>query len=387
MSMKKQILFFLLVVAFLPSLVFAQKKLNLNLVNRFPLDSVSYDQGRVKYQITGDTIYYEKMSNGILTIYRKISSQGNSAPIFRYKISKKQYFLDFAVYKNQIYILAYYHQLMSFTLKSSAKIVTEEDTNHSISLHFYYDRVYVTDGKIVLTKCYNNAVKNKEDKIYCPYLVLATQDLSPIIENKLQHDAIGLTHLSGVSYYDINYGKILFTDGLSNTAYIYNLQSKKPIASIGNGELLNKGIDSLPFSTKILYNTNGKGVVLKLIKLSKKINFIQYGAFLNDSTVFLVEEIKSKKNVRKRILSFYQKNRNEGKWKFIGKKKFRNKKDFSKSYGIFHFYSANISVTDNKVCFPEMYVPKSKDNVTKIKSYIKNEENPIFCIYEYKITL
>lgn len=374
-------------MVFLPSLLLSQKSLDIQYDTKTPLDSIEYDGDIIKYKIDGNNLYYAGIKGNDLLIYNSRPLQ-NDKLIFRFQLREEgKYFLDFVIEEESNLYLLFQKELFYFKLKDDQLVYQLAESYKNQSFDTNFSNIYRTNNKVVLTNCYNHAVDEEDDK--CPYLVLDKENLSKIKQENLPHDAIGLTHIPSY-FYDVNYGKILFINTLKKQAFVYNLDDDSSVYTIGDGQLLNEGVEKLPFSTHIVPYTNAKDVVRNVSIYSKTINYIEGGFFLNDTTLFLVEKTKSKKISSKRILHFYRYDKNKDEWNFYISKSFKNKKH-SKKYKMLQFYySTGIQIKDNKLYFCELYLPKESINPFKINRYLSdifNYENFIYGIYEYKINL
>lgn len=355
-----------------PSLLLSQKKNEISFIKTIRLDSVPYEQETLNYLVKDSSIYYVRKLDKELKIYKTNLIYSTDELFFTKTLNKRKHLHDFEIENDTVYLL-FKDTLIIFKLTNfldNKKIKT-------LALNNSYSKIRVYKSNIILTDCYNYAVDEISER-GCPYLIIDKYNFSIKKYNKLNHDAIGLTHLPSYMY-AIDYGKILLTNSLHNKFRLIEID-KNIESIIGDKTPINNGVDSIPFSTHIKPYTSAKGIVLKINKFARTINYYEGCSFVNDSTFLIIEKSKNK-----RILHFYTKKQNN--WRLQNSIKFKNKK-YSKKYKCLQFHFRNgFQIHDNKIYFTEIYVPSEIKNWKSLKKYLLTQSKPKFGIYEYEIKI
>jgi len=277
-------------------------------------------------------------------------------------------------------------QLPDNSRKKGLDFNTYEQNEYDMSIDVpsvYYD-IHLQEEVIVLTSCYNYFV-NDSSVAKCLYKIFERENFHNIVDGEFEHDAIALSHLP--SYFsDVNANRIVFTNALKNEAVIINVNDIDSPLVVGTSNLLNENIKKVPFNTTITKDVNARELIHNVSNFSKKINRIEGVSFVNDSTIMLVEKKKSISSRGKRTLYFYSLDSHDEKWNLVAKRKFKNKQ-VSKKYGILQFYyPSGFEIIDGKLYIVEMDIPKELNRKRAIHNFAKNNEEPNFAIYEYKIS-
>lgn len=235
-----------------------------------------------------------------------------------------------------------------------------------------------------MNSCYNYATKESEP-VNCHYKVIGL-DGNSLKTAKLKHDAIGFTHLP--SYFiNTGFNLVALTNALSNKIEIYDIMKDSSII-IGDLNLINNEIDSLPFITKIEPYTSAKGILMNVSDFGKSVDRFEGSFVLNRETIGVVLKTKGNNINSKRLLYIYSKDE-YGNWGHTKTFKYKNNL-YSKKYGLFQFYyPSGIKVIDeNKISIVEFNIPNyvnSKLGLLRFKRNMSMDEPLKQAIYVYEI--
>jgi hypothetical protein len=345
------------------------------------LDSSDYFSGFQAFQNLNSETYYSVQKGKSIKLFQVKGTSDSSW--FDLTLNVGEFFKSFIVdneFENIYFLLQ--KSLLKFPL-SNNNIYNSSEAIGSVNLTEAYDNLYFESGKILLTRCYNEA-SVELDYSKSRVLLINPSDFTTERKLEFEHDAIGLTHLASY-YFDCNYGKLLFVNGLSDKFEIVSLNNNYHWA-VGSDKELNSGVDSIPFKTQIMPYSNAKEIVSNISKFASKINYFEGGSFLNDSTFFVVQKTKGNYN-SKRILWFYKLNQLTNEWMLVTKRNFYNP-NINADYLIFQFYNSNgIDVKDNIISIVEYAIPNGIKSMKKINQLIDKDENPHFKIYNFKLVL
>jgi hypothetical protein len=377
------IIYISILVAFLPPKFFSQN-LKIKFAQSFELDSVDYNSDALSYDIKGDKTYYAQQLGSKIKVFLNQPGKIDRC-IFNLDKGLGNYFLDFVIDADEKNIFLLFQQsVQSYSLKQGSKtdeLLLLSNLTNEVLLKKHYENIFFTEDKLVITRCYNFATA-QNDTLYANFCVFNPSELRLLYEKNLVHDAIGFTHLSSY-FFDVNYGKVLFVNALKNKTLIFDLNHFDEINFIGDGVLLNPGIDHIPFDTKIIPYSNAKRNVKEVADFASKVDRFEGGRFVNDSIFLIVKKHKSKSIRGKRSIIFYELNSISRQWEYKCTRKFENGFS-SKRYGIFQFfYPTLLKIQNNRLFVVEAYFPNAKVSKRKLKKAFMSDDNPKAGIYEY----
>jgi hypothetical protein len=372
---------------FLCQSLFSQKRFNIEQLDKIVLDKCPYTGGGdCNYEIYNDTIYYTVRNGAFLTLYKKHVKDSISTD---YQVINNRkgsiFYTDFVVdiNSNSIY---YLFNNGVFHLPNKKTSIELDAQNYLFENSLVYYKLNIENNSLILSRCYNG-FSNSGEPQKC-HVKVVDFDGNIKLNEKFVHDAIALTHLP--SYFiDAKFNKVVFTNALRDEIRVFNLNTNST-KIVGDLDLLNEGIDSIPYNTIISEGVNAKQIIANVSGFAKTIDRIEGCLVLNENTICVVMKLKGKGIDSKRIIKIFQKNINDI-WEHVSSFRFRNK-IFSKKYGLFQFYyPSGVKVIDeNTLSFTEINLPNYVDSKLKVISYQRNmdfEIIPKTAVYVYKFKM
>lgn len=353
---------------FLPILLFSQKPLKVRIAALNPVfsspcnDEYSFNE-QIKLQYSNAVFYFAQWSEdgNLITFYKH--EKDSFVPVFSYLCADDEYFNCFTIVETNIF-LHFQGKLLRFSLnKYDGQPQVKEDATAAVPLFLHYkeygdtyDNIYEANGKLILTNCSNIDGDEGENWESPPCYAVIVDPMTLMIVKflSIKHDAIGLTHIPNY-FVDVNYKRLLLVHALTQKAYVYDLENLDASPdSLGSFKLLNEGISSLPFSTRIIsYTTNARELVGRISQYADKINRMEGGFFLNDSTVVLVEKLKGPKFGGKRVLHFFKQNYLSQKWAHVYSRMIKESTNphYSKRYKFLGFTDYRGFIVKNNIIY------------------------------------
>jgi hypothetical protein len=363
-----------LVVLFWTASAFSQKT-EINIDSCVILENSDYFRDLNKFHWNKQSLYYLTKEKSEVSLVQR--SQGKTDKLGSFRGTEINYLKDFVIDSSENFIYLLCHE----------KLVKYDISNLSTPLNIlrineYYDEVFVERGRILLTRCYNEATKSTTAPK--PRILVLDANLNELKRIELNHDAIGLTH-KPTYYIDVNYGKILFSNALKNKIEIIDIETFSTI-SIGDSSQINEGIDSLPLQTNIQPYSNPKTMIQELSAVVNKLNYIEGCSFLNDHEFLVVEKQKGSINKHRKI-HLFRYNVSNNLWEYKGASVFSNQSSrVDKKSGIFQFYfTERFEIWDNCIALMDVAFPKGVKSVKKFSKQLNETDNAHFAIYFFSI--
>lgn len=376
-------IFFLIAVIHLGSPLFAQPKLKVIPQGKKNFSNVIYSNYRsLVFSSMDPKFQYSLEKKKDFALMRSTESD---SVLQKVPLSAKEtvWVKDFLV-KDSIAYYLYYDGIYTYPL--SMKTINYEDRQEKalnyIPLNKLYDQIYCFNDTLVVTTAYNTY-----GAPYCAYTTIALNSFEEVMSQVVYIDAIGFSHLP--SYFvSVSSQNIAITNCLKNSISIYNFKDPNPQYSLGNGQLLNPSIDSIPFETDVTKTPNVRKMVSEVSTFGYKINRFEGVFFMNDSLLVSVEKVKKSDD---RILHFYSLELKENKWYYTGARKMKSGLRQFEKYGVISFSSSpQFICRNNKIHCIEIDLPSSVNSLSQGRRYINqlstNElQNHPMSLYCYEI--
>lgn len=320
-------------------------------------------EGNITKKFSNDVLFLHLDSVEDCILIQKISLDNTKNKIslrLNYRlINGKDYLIDFD-FKNNLAVVLLHKKILLFRLDSDNIYNLIKSSN----LDNPYDKCYLNDGEINLFKCYNHHVL---DANFATGLSLMDTNLNVIKTKSFETNAIPFTHLVG-QYYDYYSGKFILSNALTRKFLIIN-KNGQIIDSIGNGELMNENLSTIPINYRFDTKTvSPKDTIYKIQKFDRSINRVHKVFYLNDSIILYTVKTSLNK------FQSYLVSRIDNNWKAkLVKQKGTTSLKFNWEY------SRTIYFYKNKVYFLD-----AKYTLVPSEDHFKKYPNYYLYSYEYK---